>query len=221
MKKSFFILLVPLLIGSTCCKKEEPSNPYPLGEYTIIKGKVLEFGTNKPIPDAQVLIMGFSQKDFGGPTNSRPMDTVFSKADGSYEAKFRHEEVDDFQCHVKVHNYYDGRDSGNPFIWRGRENTINCILDPFAWIRIHVKNVNPLSSQDYISFWGGKGWGNSSSDYIGLNGAGIDTFITRRIAGNQLQKITGFIERSGQNRILITDSIYCKGGDTTFFKLHF
>jgi hypothetical protein len=218
MKKSFLILLVPLLIGSTCCKKEEPSNPYPLGEYTIIKGKVLEFGTHKPIPNAQVLIMGFSQKEIWGPTTSRPMDTVFSKADGSYEAKFKHEEADDFQCHVKVHNYYDGRDSGNPFIWRGRENNIDCILDPFAWIQIHVKNVNPVNGINYISFIGGKGWGN---DGISFDGRDIDTIVTHRVAGNQIIGIYGRIEKTGQNKVLINDSIYCKGQDTTFFKLHF
>jgi hypothetical protein len=221
MKKSVLILLVPLLIGSMCCKKQEPYNPYPLGEYTIIKGKVLEFGTNKPIADAQVLIMGFSQKEVLGPTSSRPMDTVWSKADGSYEAKFRHEDAGYFQCHVKVHNYYDGRDSGNPFIWSGRENTIHCILDPFGWIRFHVKNVNPVNQLDYIVFGGGKGWGNSTNDYITLTGTQIDTFIIRRIAGNQIQKISGRFEKGGQNKVLLNDSIYCKGQDTTFFKLHF
>ncbi|MEO0041770.1 MAG: hypothetical protein RL329_1218, partial [Bacteroidota bacterium] len=145
MKKAFWVLLVPLLVGSMRCKKQEPSNPYPLGDWTIIKGKILETGTNKPIPDAQVLIMGFSQKDFWGPTSSRPMDTVLSQADGSYEAHFRHEEANDFQCRVTAQNYYDARDSGNPFIWKGRENTIHCIMDPFAWIRFHVKNVNPVN----------------------------------------------------------------------------
>jgi hypothetical protein len=219
MKKSVLILLVPLLVGSMCCKKQEGSNPDPLGELTIIKGKILEIGTNQPIPNARVLIMGFSQKEILGPTSSRPMDTVFSKADGSYEATFRHEETGYFQCRVTAPHYYDGRDSGNPTLLSGRENSINCILDPFAWIRFHVKNVNPVNQLDYISFWGNNGW--TAFDYINLSGVPIDTFITRRIAGNQLQKITGFIERSGQNRIILTDSIYCKGGDTTFFKLHF
>jgi hypothetical protein len=218
MKKAFWVLLVPLLVGSMRCKKQEPSNPYPLGDWTIIKGKILETGTNKPIPDAQVLIMGFSQKDFWGPTSSRPMDTVLSQADGSYEAHFRHEEANDFQCRVTAHNYYDARDSGNPFIWKGRENTIHCIMDPFAWIRFHVKNVNPVNQLDYIVFGGGKGWGN---DDITLTGTQIDTFMTCRIAGSQLQKISGRIEKGGQNKVLINDSIYCKGQDTTFFKLHF
>jgi hypothetical protein len=219
MKKSFFILLVPLLLGMAQCRKDKYT-PFPLGKWTVIKGKVLELETKKPIPNAQILVKGCPSTDFGGFSSCRPMDTVFSQADGSYEARFLHEEATSFECQVTVHNYYSGTDLSreNPFIRYGNENTINFILEPYAWIQFHVKNIHPFDAADHILFGAGKGWGNDDVSCVGTQ---VDTFITRRIAGNQIQKISGRIERNGQNKITLNDSIYCKGHDTTFHKLYF
>jgi hypothetical protein len=85
MKKRLFGGLPPLLLLAllcSACKKDSPAGSPPP------EGYVLEYGTETPIPDAQVQVYGNCQSELLGSINCELLETVTSDQNGAYKANF-------------------------------------------------------------------------------------------------------------------------------------
>ncbi len=198
------LLLTALYITIASCDKND-------GSYSW-EGRALEYGSNKPIPNATVYLMEV-KGTFLGPSGSRKIDSTSTDIEGKF--KFTYSEnpyVSEVRGHADM--YYDG--SAN--IQRnGNKTKTDLILDPHAWLRIHVKNVNPAGEYDAIGFE------SFSCDSEGFVGAQIDTFSVCSNRGNRSHDIYYIVSKigSGSQRHKLTytlgahdTTVYCFNTDT-------
>ena len=76
MKKSFNFLTIVLIVSFLGGCKKDP-------EFSSIEGRVLEKGSNKPIPNAMIRIQKCAG-EFLGNTSCTDTDTTYSDKDGNY-----------------------------------------------------------------------------------------------------------------------------------------
>jgi hypothetical protein len=164
------ILLLALVIQMQACKKDIPIG----SDETTNWGYVKEFYTQKPIPNAMVVVYG-----------KNPMwavqDTLYTDSNGRYEFEY-----------VKYLAELDATAQGyipNRMFTQdelvGRYNRTIYLYQP-AEMMLHVKNVNPFDESDQIRI-------NDFSPPLTLLGKNVDTIIcclfSRRYETVRLQTI--------------------------------
>jgi hypothetical protein len=160
----FLLSMVLLVIG--CSKNGSES----------VEGRVLEFGSNKPIPNATVYLMEV-KGTFLGPSGSSKIDSTTSDHNGRYKFTYMDNPYVS-EIRGKANLYYDNYAY---IMGTGKKLKTDLILDPHAWLRIHVKNVNPVDTNDYISLGI-----NTHNCVKGFWGNTIDTiFICDNFKGNR------------------------------------
>jgi hypothetical protein len=154
MKKipMFILWLVVLLVVASC-----DDNTPELLPHTIVKGRVLEYGTNEPVENAEVVLYErISTGAFSG-TDIR-VDTAITNAAGQYS--FQYEDSGKFGLSASAETYFETNGIEYSNIRIKRMNTRNITLDPVAALELHIKNVNPFDNDDNIRYsayweWGG------------------------------------------------------------------
>ena len=205
MKKSFYFLTIILLISILGgCKKEKS---------TRIEGRVLEKGSNKPVAGAKII---FSECVAGegtfSPSVCLDVETTTTDADGKYVFVKEADTADRYRIRAEKNNY------GKPIevyqVATAGEKTKNMdfTLPAFAWIKFHVKNVNPFDGSDLII----------APEYE-FTGSNIDTIYTlggNRYVGNKKVAVYWTITRQFKT-VQFMDSIYCKSLDTVFYEIKY
>jgi hypothetical protein len=165
MKKYFFVL-VSFSFLMVQCRKES-------NNYIKVSGKVLEFGSNKPIANAKVGIYSEGGA-FLGSTWSNLVDTTRTDANGFYSIEKQGiDNGSSFYVSAAANKYYTF--DPTKYLATGQDVTNNdIVLDPFAWIKIHVKNVNPFGDNDKFIING--------STYEGKN---FEQNFTFKVIGNK------------------------------------
>ena len=210
MKKTpIFILTIVVILSVSSC-----DNGSDLLPYTIIEGKVLEYGTEEPIENAQVVL--YEQTSSGTfSTSDLPIDTILTDATGSYSFQYNGRG----QTGVKAFHDTYFPISRVPYenIYYKQRNVENIILDPYALLELHVKNVNPFDGNDnvrYSAYWE---WGASIQDNFGTNVDLVEAHLAR---GNRHIKIFWNVTKDG----IMTaneDSIYCKGHENITYEIFY
>lgn len=168
-QNTYLLLLFLLLIGCflpSCNKSDNHS----------WEGRVLEYGSNKPVANATVYLVEKSGSDILGPVGSSTVDSITTGADGKFKFKF----IDGPVAHYirgKADLYYEtelSRNGNSP-----SKTKTDLILDPHAWLRIHVKNVNPVDENDAIAFE------TFSCNETGFVGKAIDEELICQFSGNK------------------------------------
>jgi hypothetical protein len=152
MKKLIFISLIISILCS--CGKNNGN--------TVVSGRVLEKGSNTPVANARVI---FSQcvQDEGTFSSSVCADvaTVLTNAQGEYTfSKEDDEPTNYYRIRAERTNYgkpvevFQTADAGKS------TKNLNFTLPAYAWIKFHVKNMNPFDDSDLIIAPGSSGKGN-------------------------------------------------------------
>ena len=198
MKTLTFPVLVLLLIPISGC-----------GDKDIIKGidvsgYVLEYGTLEPIEGARVyLIAGISSVT----------DKVITDMSGRYEFKRPHRETGTvLSLYAFADDYYDIIEADVPLPWKKQE--IDIVMDPYAWIKLHIKNTNPFDHNDLLSFSGEWG-GGSLPDYYGMN---VDLYYLQKVYGNRFIDIYWGVTKNN-NFNFSQDSVFTVAHDTVDFEI--
>ncbi len=204
--KKYTILIIPLLLLLAQCHKDNKT--------TFIKtsGKVLEFGSNKPIKNAKVGIYE-EGGEFLGSTWTKLVDTTRTDATGFY-----HFDIGDldkgssFFISAVADKYYT-YDPNNYLVTGQEVLNNNIVLDPFAWIKVHVKNVNPFNDRDSILL--GNVVGTIPMTHVGKN---IELNYTNRVRGNLLMEAQWSV---GKNSIwkFYTDTLKIPPHDTLNYEI--
>jgi hypothetical protein len=146
MKKTVFFIAL-MVIGCTACTKKMLTDPT-----TKVEGRLMDRGTNIPIPNTAVKLIEVTSNFPNLPTLT-PIQTVTSDANGqyaftfewtdgskSYELDVRPKDLDKYYDLPKVVGTID----------KGQTNKIDCFLYPYGWVKYRVRNINPFDDRDTI-----------------------------------------------------------------------
>ncbi len=127
MKTIINLLLGVTILGTLCtaCRRDGDAH-----EWT---GRVLEFGTDKPIAGATVYLLEGSSEWWGQSSEYR-IDSTESAGDGSF--RFSYERVGGRYYRITggADRYYPGE----AFLERTSSTRANLVLDPYAWALIKI-----------------------------------------------------------------------------------
>ncbi len=141
-----------LLIGAalvclffSSCRKADSDET----EFTHIRGYVLEYGTEEPLEGVKMYLQEVGGEVLGSITFST-VDSFYTDDSGYFEYSFEDDYTSAFTYSFEeVPGYYDlgFRDVNNQKV-----NEHTHYADPFAWLELHLKNVNPIDGSDKIRF---------------------------------------------------------------------
>jgi hypothetical protein len=218
MKKLGFIFAFCIILTAFFGCEKDDDGDYTKDGSTVVRGTVTEFGTNKPVANALVVlnkaaIGGFFQQ--GG--QFFPVDTFFTDINGKFDFKYKSEGRFTEAIQVQQKGFFDSYIYDNNLqIGSGQINIANVVIKPEAFIRFHIKNVNPAPIGDDLRLSGE--WSTGSGDEY--EGKYIDTIITRKVFGNSMAKFQFALRRDGKI-IVTTDSLFIKGGETKDYKFNY
>jgi hypothetical protein len=136
------ISLVFSLILFISCKKEEQS-------FTEVSGTVYEKGTNKSITAANAKVFFEWRKPLTYAARTYHLDSTLTDAQGRYSVSA---ETPNEDLHVYANgrqHFPEGALSNGPNVQRGRRQTRNLEIIPFAWIRM---NITKTGLFDFVDF---------------------------------------------------------------------
>jgi hypothetical protein len=146
-----------LLLQNTGCKKDTPT-----AYHTTIHGVVMETITGNKVSGATVIL----GKSPVGASGYQTLSFCKSDANGNYSFDFTAEPTTGYEVVGQCYKHFDSPGYA-PSV--GLSNSINIVLKPYAYIKFHIKNTNPSSSD--ITFYG------STTFRKELFGANIDTLL--------------------------------------------
>jgi hypothetical protein len=206
MKKYFFVL-VSFSFLMVQCRKDA-------NNYIKVSGKVLEFGTNKPIANAKVGIYSEGGA-FLGTTWSNLVDTTRTDANGFYSIEKQGiDNGSSFYVSAAANKYYTY--DPTKYVATGQDVMNNdIVLDPFAWIKVHVKNVNPLNDRDSIFLGNLVGPPSGETIYTGKN---VDLNFLNKVRGNLSMRATWTVARNNIGKSFV-DTVKIAAHDTLKYEI--
>ena len=173
--KNAIIFFFSILLFAACKKDFEGIE---------IKGRITEVGSGKPVAGAKIIIEGIGHSDgflSPGSGNGFIVDSVFTDNDGNYIFSRNDNPASGYYLIITKDKYQRAEPS------RGFNNdvkqTFDYQLQPYAWVKIHLKNVNPFNNNDWVQIYASFARSLSSNDniYIGIN---VDKIIYEPTNGN-------------------------------------
>jgi hypothetical protein len=208
MKKLIFIFLSVLIIKLLASCHALNS------KFTRIEGKVVDMGSGKGIAGATVVIYECVSGGFGGGRFCEPIDSVFTDKDGNYKYENATSDASSFDLRAFKKNHTLDVSIGVSTGEKYKDK--NLTLRAHAWVKFHVKNVNPFNEYDLIKSPGAIGAGNYN--YLGTK---IDTtYLIGPYTGNIKHEIFWVTIKNKQQKSY-SDSLFCKGLDTTFYEIKY
>ena len=186
------LLLITLSVASSCRKAEpvEPSNT------TEVYGRVLLRGTNHKATDKVCTIKVYHVVPVGNSffhmSNVLIAEGV-TDTNGNYRFSFEVPKVSPNEIYflrleTEIENHF--RPNAHDYIIKpGESQQLNLEYVPFAWIKLHVRNVNPnvgdnltvrIGQDQVYEFWGP-----------------ADRYIYLQTAGNNVSRPTAELYRNG------------------------
>jgi hypothetical protein len=185
MKKQCYWAL-PFLLATLwlACKKDPPPE--------VVAGYVREYGSNKPIVGAQVLVSS-CRGSLLGPTSCAGLITATTNEDGYYEV-LRPEKTGAQIANAMLPGYFTDLDS-EVCVCDPSDDT-DIVLYPHAWLKVKVVNESGA-------------WGVGCSQLLGqlqpyqiTQAQGLDSTLIGLFKGNKQQKILFYVLKTQNSSIL-------------------
>ena len=96
----------------------------------------------------------------------------------------------------------------------GEHNAQDVNQIPFAWVKFHIKNINPYDPEDIIVFQLSPGGGGQ------YQGRGIDLFTTRKAGGN-IMSVLYYSYKKNETWTEKYDTLFIPAYDTLFYEIHY
>jgi hypothetical protein len=157
MKKYIFFPMLFALSFIAC-----DSKPTPIDPTTKIEGRLMERGSNIPIPNTEVKLVEVKSNFPNLPTTTL-IQSVTTDDKGQYAFTFQWTDLKTYELDARPNDltkYYDLPKVVGEFK-QGQTNKVDCFLNPYSWVKYRVKNSNPFDDRDTISCVAGT--------YIGRN----------------------------------------------------
>ncbi len=197
--KKYFVLLIPLIFLLVQCRKDD------LGDETLVEGTVLEYGTNKPVPNVPVKIRSITGEVFGSQRYTYTGDSTRTDSKGKYSIRFKHIDKTIYDA-VWIEKRYTG-DNG-AILETGKRNKYDFTLNPPAWVKIRV--INEINATHNDTIW--------LSDKT-FSGQFVNETYNQEVLGNRNKIIYWWTNKRGFNSY--KDSIYCPAFDTVAYTIRY
>jgi hypothetical protein len=203
MKKPFFILLVMVLCQIWSCSKPKPNE-----WQTTVNARAVEYNTTVPVSNASVLLFA------GG----RIQAETVTNALGQFQFEFVATPGVVYKVLVTPDTLHTTKRYFQTRVWsinEGQSNRFDYPVTPYAYVKMHLKNVNPFDENDRISM---------SSPLLkgrAFRGKNIDTtFIDYTASSNENVAIIYWTYRNGMDT-LTRNSQFLPAHDTTFIEIKY
>jgi hypothetical protein len=209
MKHTILTFATVALLLTACKKAAEP---------TTAQGRITTLGTDSALAGIAVTLI---EDNYGsgvvGSGNGRyngPLKTVHTDQDGYYRI--------DHNCYPGTAYWIEAETAQGHFgpiqkqaVYPGQNNTINIAQIPYAYVRLHIKNVNPYDVYDKFNYLLDPGGGG------GFDGPAIDLITTRRTAGNGNVVLYYSAIKNGQIVLDRKDTLNISAYDTLDYQIFY
>ena len=212
MNKTLTITLILLLTGTFyACKKTW------FGK-TKAEITVTEKGSGALVANAKVRLVEYDAGSFMGLPATNLIETFTTDENGCVEFEFDHDRDKSYRVFIEHDNYYKKNHNTNKnHLKTGYKNEISFELQPEAWLKVYIRNVNPVDVYDKITV------GNIGTPSGGggtWTGTDVDTFTVARLWGNHQKNLQYKVTKSGEEKTYTKD-IYCPAHETTEFTIEY
>ena len=203
---SFF--LISVLIGISFlggCKKDKTSPD--------IQGYVYDATTNDLVPGANVYY--YEQENSPNWVNPYPVlriDQTTTDNNGKFSLK--RQEKDNYSYFISAAS---GKYYGSDTTSFASENPVNIYLKPEGFLRVIIKNTQPVDSTDYIKI---DSFGTPAAGGVEFYGAATDTFTLARCMGNKKTALHWIVIKNADTTVF-SFSVYCPAFDTTDYPIDY
>jgi len=195
LKTIFTLVTIAFLVGIVGCKKE-----------TTADVLVTETGTNIP---AAGIPVNFGYSSTGGVFSGQVVEqTKTTDANGKVSFKAQNK---DKSYSVGFPNGADYFGDGTS-LQKGTHNRVFLHASPFAYVRVHAKNVNPFDSNDRINLGGG---GNS------IYGMNVDTVVIQGPFRGTQNGEFGWVVTKNNITTIFSQPVYYVGRDTINYTIEY
>lgn len=161
---------IPLLVWAvslyclTACTKEK-TKPAPPSYLTEMEGRVIRHGTNHAPTDSPIMLVLYESTYIGVfGADYRVIDTIYTDSAGYYKYSFnanpKKNGLIDYYIIPKtvVSQHFPLTDeqysSNRKYLKIGQNHQIDWSYYPYAWLRLHTKNINPQVNDRLRIDWG-------------------------------------------------------------------
>jgi hypothetical protein len=203
----YLFMLFGAMWAAQSCRKE-PTKPIK----PVVYGQVLEQGTNKPIPNAQIIV-SHCVGDFGssGGVSCINIDTFFTDSKGAYRYEPDYAIEDNgYTLTASAKGYLKQVDPAAIFANQIRKEDI--VLVPGGYIKFHIKNI---SKSDWVQLLD---WGQLHDN--AFYGPNVDTTIYQLSYANKLIVFNWKVIKD-ITTTRFKDSIYLPALDAAFYRIEY
>ena len=176
---------------------------------TTVDFRIVEYGTNQPIENARIILKQCESEFLGG-TFCIELDTVFTDAQGRFKLDLSETPLA-LELGISAENYF-AFDGDYSLLWN-RHNTGDIALYPHAWLKVHIKNVNPFDVFDKLEL-------GLIPGHEVFYGETVDIEKNYLCYGNSFQQVGWYVTKNQVNEVKI-DSIFLSHHDTVSYNLFY
>jgi hypothetical protein len=195
LKTIFILVSIAFLASTVGCKKDTTADVF-----------VYEKGTNKPMVGIPVNF-GYTSSNglFAGGVLEQQKNT-----DATGKVSFKGKDKDKSYS-VKVPDGVDYFGDATS-LKQGENNRIFIEASPFAYVRVHAKNVTPYDNNDWINIGGGG---------AGLYGMNIDTIVIQGPFRGNVTGVLGWTVNKNNTLSHYNTQLYFVGRDTINYTIEY
>ena len=208
-RNTFLLFCLAALFGTGCFKFNEPA----VSQNITWKGRVLERRTNKPLAKAKIYLYSARSSGFdplgGGSGPGSIIDSFYTAANGTFSFTYFDNIANSYSLKGVADGYYLGEYEGT--LGTREDPRTDILLDPYAWIKFHVKNVNPFDENDELLV----------DNFKSIYGMSIDTVLIKTTIGNKDFRSITWYYKNKVKTVQIDTIPLLKAHDTTYFEIKY
>lgn len=209
--KFIFIFLIAL----TSCKKDEG--------FTI-NGRVIDYITGTPIPNAKVKVSAGKLNQFVYNSSYSEIGNATTDASGNFSIQVPSEKVSDYKINITKSGYFDNETKITQDLFKDNIYNANFGIIPEAQLRIVFKNISPYDLEDNFKFWYEGAIQNCydccNDNVYNFSGPNISDSISCRTTAGIYAKVNCIVEKN-KKVTAFSDSILCTGDKVNVIRINY
>jgi len=202
--KAKTILLLLFAISALSCAKDK------IGTTRYVEGKVLEYGTEKPVANARVLLLE-ARGEFLGPSYKVIVDSTWTDEKGYYRFQYIKYPGSNFVS-ATGDQYFKSEDY---YVLDQKKSKTDIVLDPHAWLKVKIVHNGPIGEFDTFGMQN-----MSCTPDLFFIREEVTTIACFR-AGNRTQEFKYYKTPTSQGTEIVDFSVFLPGHDTTEYVIQF